>query len=304
MEKIKNDPKICIGMFLYNEEKHLARAIESLLGQTYGDFRLIVWNDCSSDSTKDIVLRYAAVDKRISYFENRERMGYATNYQMTFGQADADTTYYAWAAGHDVHHSHWLETLVGVLVNHPEVVMAYPLTRRIGDNDENLNVPSLVFDTFGLDVKERIEALFKHGVGYGNMIYGLFRADALRKIGIFHKLLLPDVVLLWELALFGSFKQVNEELWFRRYYGLFSVERQRRNVFGRIPWYAYFPYPVVNTVFLFWNCFLRPGFNGFNKRHFGLYLAILYMLKFGFTPTISRIPLVRGLYQIAKSRVI
>lgn len=36
---------------VYNREKHLLKAIESVLTQTYSDFELIIWNDGSTDSS-------------------------------------------------------------------------------------------------------------------------------------------------------------------------------------------------------------------------------------------------------------
>lgn len=49
----------------YNHEEYVAEAIESVLGQTFGDLELIIVDDCSHDATPDIVRRYAAVDARV-----------------------------------------------------------------------------------------------------------------------------------------------------------------------------------------------------------------------------------------------
>ena len=279
--QVKPPPKIFIGIFTYNEEKHIAEALDSLLAQTYQDFRLIVLDDQSTDNTEQIILERAARDDRIIYSVNKKREGYISNYFKTFAQADEDTDYFAWAAGHDVHHPRWLETMLRTLEESPDTVMAYCLTRRIGDRGENLNVPSPVLDTSAMNVKERMKLLSITGEGFGNMIYGLFRADILRKTGVFRRHVTPDTVLLWELALHGYFSQVNEELWFRRYYGTSSVKRQKKNAFGSSPpWYIYFPYSLVNVSVLTWNMALKPGLGDLGQRFLGLWSAWIYFVRY------------------------
>ena len=49
----------------YNAEKSIKRCLDSLLGQTYSDIRLIVVDDGSSDATAEICDAYAAQDGRV-----------------------------------------------------------------------------------------------------------------------------------------------------------------------------------------------------------------------------------------------
>ena len=66
----------------------------------------------------------------------------------------------------------------------------------------------------------------------GNMIYGLARARDVKACGVFRPVLVPDRLLIMELALRGEFQQVPEVLWFRRTYGrIFSLGRQRQSFF-------------------------------------------------------------------------
>ena len=59
------DKKVSIILCFYNEEKYLAKAIDSVLAQTYSDFELIIINDGSSDKSEEIVKSYQ--DDRIKY---------------------------------------------------------------------------------------------------------------------------------------------------------------------------------------------------------------------------------------------
>lgn len=55
-------------MCVYNGEKYLAQAIESILVQTFGDFELIIINDGSTDGTAGILARYERTDHRIRVY--------------------------------------------------------------------------------------------------------------------------------------------------------------------------------------------------------------------------------------------
>ena len=66
-------PAISVVMSVYNGERFLAEAIESVLGQSFGDFEFLILDDGSSDSTRDIISGYALIDARIRpiFRENR-----------------------------------------------------------------------------------------------------------------------------------------------------------------------------------------------------------------------------------------
>ncbi|MGK7912614.1 MAG: glycosyltransferase [Synechococcus sp.] len=61
-----------IVMTVYNRERYVAGAIESVLAQTYSDFELIIWDNGSSDRSVDIARSYAERDKRIRLFESEQ----------------------------------------------------------------------------------------------------------------------------------------------------------------------------------------------------------------------------------------
>ena len=58
---------------VYNAEKYIRRAIESILSQTYTDYEFIIINDGSVDNTKNIILSFQ--DDRIVYLENKKNSG-------------------------------------------------------------------------------------------------------------------------------------------------------------------------------------------------------------------------------------
>ena len=58
-------PAVSVVMSVYNGERYLAEAIDSILRQTFRDFEFILIDDGSTDRTADILGRYAAADSRI-----------------------------------------------------------------------------------------------------------------------------------------------------------------------------------------------------------------------------------------------
>lgn len=67
--------RISVIMPVYNGEKYLSEAIDSILNQTFSDFEFIIINDCSTDNTENIIKSYD--DKRIRYIKNEKNLGVA-----------------------------------------------------------------------------------------------------------------------------------------------------------------------------------------------------------------------------------
>jgi glycosyltransferase involved in cell wall biosynthesis len=64
----KPPPKICLGMPLYNQTNLLIAALQSLLVQTYRDFRLIVVDDSTESRPGQIAKEFASKDNRMADF--------------------------------------------------------------------------------------------------------------------------------------------------------------------------------------------------------------------------------------------
>ena len=73
----RQSPLISVIMPLYNAERFVGESIGNILGQTVGDFELIVIDDASTDSSYDIASRYAAQDARIVLMRNDANHGAA-----------------------------------------------------------------------------------------------------------------------------------------------------------------------------------------------------------------------------------
>ena len=240
-------PRVVIGAPLYGQAGHVREALASLLGQTYGDFRLVLVDDASPDDTVAIVRETIAGDPRAELHVNPRRLGMLRNTNRAWALSRArfpEAEFWALGSDHDLWHPRWLERLVAALDAHRAAVLAYPLTRRVDAEGRPLRA-AWRFDTEGVaDPRARLRRGLYRMVS-GDMIYGLFRTAALDRTGFYAPVLAPDRLLLSELTLEGEFVQVPETLWDRRFAGLASLERQRRAFWpegaplrSRLPWWV------------------------------------------------------------------
>ena len=72
-----NTPLVSVIMPAYNAARFIEEAIASVQAQTVTDWELLVIDDCSKDSTKEIVKKIAEKDPRIRLLINKENMGVA-----------------------------------------------------------------------------------------------------------------------------------------------------------------------------------------------------------------------------------
>ncbi len=71
---MSEQPKISVIMSVYNGEDYLTEAIDSVLNQTFKDFELIIIDDCSTDSTAEILNQYACEDDRVKVYTNETNL--------------------------------------------------------------------------------------------------------------------------------------------------------------------------------------------------------------------------------------
>jgi teichuronic acid biosynthesis glycosyltransferase TuaG len=75
-----NDPLVSVIMPAFNAEKYIEESINSVIGQTFLNWELIIINDGSTDSTEHIAGKYAATDARVKLVtQENKRLGAARN---------------------------------------------------------------------------------------------------------------------------------------------------------------------------------------------------------------------------------
>jgi len=199
---------------IFNGERHLSQAVESILSQTYADFELILCDNASTDRTEEICRGYATADARVRYHRQPENIGAPRNYNMTFHLARG--TYFKWMSANDFCGEEFISDCVAVLDQRSDVVLACPLARLLYDNETVEESPGLELSADS--ACERFKAL-RRRIQLNNVFNGLIRADALRRTALQTQYYGSDVVLMAELTLHGKFAIVPKPLFNRRMSG-------------------------------------------------------------------------------------
>ena len=92
-------PLVSIGMPVYNSERFIRRALDSLLTQQYENFELIISDNASTDNTSKIAQEYAVCEKRIILDANSHNSGVIKNFIKVLRLAKGK--YFMWAAADD-----------------------------------------------------------------------------------------------------------------------------------------------------------------------------------------------------------
>jgi len=209
-----SNPIIGIGLPVYQNEKFLAAALDSILAQSYSDFVIYLSEDQSDDNTADICRQYAAMDSRIKYSQNESNLGEIGNYQRVLDLAD--TEYFMFARGHEILPKNLLADCIEVLENDKEVILAFAKTVWIDEQGKRLMDKHLPhFDTRGCDVAARCALAFW---GKYEAFYGLTRTATMKSIKALEPIVATDLIMLFEMSLLGSFANINAGERCRRYY--------------------------------------------------------------------------------------
>lgn len=112
-------PIISVLMPVYNGEKYLNEAIDSILNQTFTDFEFIILNDGSTDRTKEIILSYD--DPRIIYVNNIRNLKIATT--LNKGLELARGKYIVRMDADDVSMRQRLAIQIDYMQSHPEITV-------------------------------------------------------------------------------------------------------------------------------------------------------------------------------------
>lgn len=211
--KSETVPLVSIGMPVYNGERFIRKALDSLLAQNFKNFELIISDNASEDATQQICLEYASKDSRIKYYRNKINLGAIANsgnvLELSVGK------YFMFAADHDLYEPDFISSCIDVLEQDSSVVLCYSKTAWIDTNGKFLKIIPGHFDTRGMKQISRFNVtLWK--LGYCYQFYGLMRLDTFRQTNTYEGVIGPDTIRLSELSLLGAFAYVPELLFHMR----------------------------------------------------------------------------------------
>ena len=172
-----SSPLVSVIMPVYNGERYLPQAIESILGQTLRDFEFIILNDGSSDGTAPLIERFACLDSRIRVYHQENRgLVAAINRLLALSQAP----YVARMDADDISLPHRLEAELNFLEANYSVALVGSAIELIS----SLGMPSHIvrFPTSDHDIRR---ALLHHNCIAHPAV--MMRKDAVQAVGGYRK---------------------------------------------------------------------------------------------------------------------
>jgi glycosyltransferase involved in cell wall biosynthesis len=210
---MNSTPLVSVGLFVYNGERFIEEALNSILNQTFTDFELIISDNASTDRTGEIVQAYAKRDDRIRYYRSEKNMGAGWNARRVYELATGK--YFKWAAVDDLIEPDLLRRCVEILESDPGCVVAYASTKEVDESGAFIKNYVTPVRADSNDPVVRFGEIFPtNHMCY--QIYGVMRMSALQQIppqGIYVN---GDGVLLARMALLGRFYEIPEHLFISR----------------------------------------------------------------------------------------
>ena len=257
---------ITIGLPAYNGEKTIKRTIDSILSQTVTNFKLIISDDKSTDSTPQICREYEKKDKRVKYIQNKNNEGWIKNFRSLAKKSD--TKYFVWIANDDYWDKQFIEKNINILETNPEIVGSISDIKLVGKNIKNYEIEgkeeSLEIKNFRHKIVRPIKGTYdekiKNIIEFNWIInfYSIFRTKELQVS------LIDDDFISWDFAIalniikFGDLHVLDEILAYRDTEGVTSKKSYISILkTQKLGWFkTYFPY-IPFTIWCLKNLGLR-----------------------------------------------
>lgn len=162
-------PALTVVLPTFNGERYLAETIEAILGQSFGDFELLVLDDGSTDGSLDIANGYR--DARLHVHRNAVNLGLPTN--MNVGMAMAQGAFLARVDQDDLPRNDRFEQQVDFLRQHDAITVVGSQVEHFGAMDVSVSEMPLADD--------KIKGRFVSGISYFANQASMGRVDFYRR---------------------------------------------------------------------------------------------------------------------------
>jgi glycosyltransferase involved in cell wall biosynthesis len=226
-------PAVSIGMPVFNGERYVSQAIDSLLKQEYRNFELIISDNGSTDKTEELCRNHQMRDNRIRYYRNDHNKGPAWNFNRVFELSS--NTYFMWACHDDYWDSLYLSSCLKEFANSESLVLVGSACKSVNAETETEMLVDKGISTIGLRPYERYKKYklnLHSGSNIGGIFCGIFKRDVLCKIMPPKNRLTSDHLVLAELSLRGEFFTVGKTLMVKRWGGASKSIESIANTLG------------------------------------------------------------------------
>jgi glycosyltransferase involved in cell wall biosynthesis len=225
------------GMPVFNGDRYIEIALDSLLAETFSDFEIVISDNASTDNTEAICPSYMPRDSRIRYSRNEENLGPPENFTKVFRLSRGE--YFKWAAADDVCEPEFLHRTVDALDSHKSIVLAW--VRTLGLNEVGVVRPHYPSNqlsdlnsetsTYSPDPMVRFRRVVRNIWWVDPPFFGPIRASTLSSTRLLRNHPSSDQLLLCDMVLQGRFFEVDEALFLNRIHpGQASIAHSRREL--------------------------------------------------------------------------
>ena len=166
--------QVSIIIPVYNAERFIEKAVESVLEQTYEDFEIILIDDRSTDTSYEIMKNLQKRDKRICVLQNSCNSGVA--YTRNYGVENAEGKWIAFLDSDDYWEKTKLEKQMRIHMENPDIVLSYTGTSFVSETGEEYK--------YVMHAKEKFtfkELLHKNIISCSSVVV---RKDVIKKYGM------------------------------------------------------------------------------------------------------------------------
>lgn len=115
------DPKVSVVLAVYDHENFVGQTVESIIGQTYEDWELIIIDDCSKDHSAEVVRQYQ--DGRIHFYQAERNRGTVRTFNELLKKAKGE--YVAFIGSDDLWQSEKLQEQLDYMERHEETAVCF-----------------------------------------------------------------------------------------------------------------------------------------------------------------------------------
>lgn len=220
-----DEPLITVGIPTYNRPDGLRRTLEGILNQSYRNIKVIVSDNCSSDpGVEQVISEIARADSRVDSVRQPKNIGLFHNFIAVLKLAEGQ--FFAWAADDDERSPDYFERCIFGFQKSHRLVLTNSYSQQLDFSKTDVAKIDQGCTTIGLKPNQRyqqyLSSIFTTQAGIGDLIYGVIKLNALRRIMPIPNILSWDHLLLAALALQGEFYTIPENLMYSRPGGLSS----------------------------------------------------------------------------------
>jgi glycosyltransferase involved in cell wall biosynthesis len=274
-------PLVSVGVPVFNGAADIATALQSVLDQSYTNIEVMISDNASTDSTREVCERVRALDPRIHYVQQPVNLGPSKNFKAVLDLARGD--YFMWLGHDDWLSEGYIEECVETLNENPDVSLVCGETVYSEGGEESHR---------GVVVQLPQESPQDRVIGYYSVVadngtfYGLMRREQLARVRL-HNVMGGDWLVIASMAFMGkvvtlptvrvhrglggatvSYTKIAESLGLSKWQGAYPHVVTALSAFREIAWRdPIYSLDRIDRLRLAWQCQkiirLRRGFSVF-----------------------------------------